>query len=129
MTTYTDEYLEHYADRYMALRLRRHGVSLEDYLADPGRYEPLALEPLPLLPKQRMVAHRLRAQEEAEKLNRAFIRFARTVAKEYVAAQKAREAERPVENLPRRNGAVVEPLRHHRWPRRAHKAFFDKKAN
>lgn len=63
MKTYSDEYLEHYADRYVALRLKGHGVTLMQYLAAPARYEHLALEPLPLLPAQRAVQARL--DEEA----------------------------------------------------------------
>ncbi|WP_445157374.1 hypothetical protein [Halomonas sp. E14] len=93
MTTYPDEYLEYYADRYVALYLKGHGVTLDQYLYDPARYEPLAEAPLPLLPEQQAVQARLDA--EAERV----------------------EAE--VAHLPRRNGAVVEPLHHHRHPRSA----------
>jgi hypothetical protein len=98
MKTYSDEYLEHYADRYVAMHLRGHGVSLEQYLADPTRYEHLALEPFPLLPEQQAAQQRLDAE------------MARV------------EAE--VAHLPRRNGAVVEPLHHHRHPKRSALAMF-----
>lgn len=91
MTTYRDEYLEHYADRYVALYLKGHGVTLEQYLADPSRYDRLADEPLPLLPAQQRVQARLDA--EAYRL----------------AAE--------VDHLPQRNGAVIEPLHHHRHSR------------
>lgn len=104
MTTYSDEYLEHHADRFVALRLDLHGLSLEQYLAAPERYEHLAHEPFPLLPAQRAVAERVYAQELAE------------------------EAERQTADLPRRNGAVVEPLHHHRHPKRGPSANFTRRA-
>lgn len=91
MTTYSDEYLNHYADRFVAMRLSLYGVRLDQYLANPAHYEALAMEPLPLLPQQRAVQARL---DEADK----------------VAAEVA--------HLPQRNGTTVEPLRHHRHPRR-----------
>ena len=56
-----DPYINHYADRYVAQRLRAHGVSLDAYLADPARYDALALQPEPLLPAQRAVAQRIEA--------------------------------------------------------------------
>lgn len=55
----TDEHLNHYADAYVAQRLRAYGVSLETYLhATPEQragYDMLALEPEPLLPAQQDV--------------------------------------------------------------------------
>lgn len=102
MKTYSDEYLEHYADRYVAMHLKGHGVSLEQYLAEPARYEHLTLEPFPLLPEQRAVQARLDAE--------------------------AAKAEAEVAHLPRRNGAVVEPLHHHRHPKRSPLAMFARRA-
>lgn len=104
MNTYSDEYLNYYADRYVAMHLRGHGISLEQYLHDPGHYEHLALEPFPLLPQQQAVRDRLDTE----------------------TAPTAVEAE--VAHLPRRNGVVVEPLRHHRYPRRGLLAMFYRKA-
>jgi hypothetical protein len=98
MKTYSDEYLEHYADRYVAMHLRGHGITLEQYLAAPARYEHLALEPFPLLPEQRAVQERLDTE--------------------------AARVEAEVAHLPRRNGAVVEPLHHHRHPKRSPLAMF-----
>ncbi|MFP4182234.1 MAG: hypothetical protein ACLFTX_06530 [Thiohalospira sp.] len=66
---YDDHYLEHYSDRYVSLGLREHGVTLEQYLAEPW------------------------------------------------------SVEQDLEGLPRRNGAVVEPLRHHRHPGRQRADF------
>lgn len=102
MKTYSDEYLEHYADRYVALHLRGHGITLEQYLVEPARYEHLALEPFPLLPEQQAV-------------------------KEQLDAEAAR-VEAEVAHLPRRNGAVVEVLHHHRHPKRSPLAFFARRA-
>lgn len=101
MTTYSDEYLNHYADRFVAMRLDLHGVRLDQYLANPDHYEALALEPLPLLPQQKAVQARLDAADKA-------------------AAEVA--------HLPQRNGAIVEPLRHHRFPKRSPLAMFLRRA-
>lgn len=101
MATYSDAYLNHFSDRYVALRLRAHGVSLEQYLARPALYEPLALEPEPLLPAQRLVSRRIAADwEQAAELN------------ELAAAI---EAQAPADA--RLSGqALREPLRHHTLP-------------
>ena len=58
---YTDEYLNHYADRYVRHGLRDCGVSLLQYLADPERYEPLES----LLPRQRVAAGKALAEMAA----------------------------------------------------------------
>lgn len=51
-----DAQLDYHADRFIAQRISAHGVTFEHYLADPVRYDALALEPEPLLPAQRAVA-------------------------------------------------------------------------
>lgn len=92
-----DAYLNHYADRYVAGRLRAHGVSLDQYLADPQRYEALALEPEPLLPAQQAVARRIAAEH----------------------ADLVAELEADLTDAARlAGGALVEPLHHHRRPRK-----------
>ena len=58
---YTDEYLNHYADRYVRHGLRECGVTLLQYLADPARYEALA----DLLPRQRVAAGKALAEMSA----------------------------------------------------------------
>ena len=55
---YTDEHLNHYADRYVRHGLRDCGVTLLQYLADPARYQALA----DLLPRQRVAAGKALAQ-------------------------------------------------------------------
>jgi hypothetical protein len=99
MPMYSPAYINYYADRYVANRLKAHGVSLTQYLANPERYEPLALESEPLLPAQRAVQERLDHEETSR-------------------------VEREIEDLPRRNGTPVERLRHRRWAKRALAAFF-----
>lgn len=70
MAMYPTAYLEHYADKYAANMLYKHGLKLDAYLADPGRYEHLLTAPFPLMPAQTKVRVRLiRAealQEQAE---------------------------------------------------------------
>jgi|SRR5690625_4593432 len=101
MSLYSDEYLEYYADRFVERRLHSHGLTLEMYLSAPERYEHLAHQPEPLLVKQLAVAERL---EQSERIAAA------------------------VEHLPRRNGTVMEPLKHHRNPKRNRSSRFIKKA-
>lgn len=101
MTIYSDAYLNHYADRYVAMHLKRHGVTLEQYLADPARYEHLEFEPFPLLPEQRRVQQQLDAE--------------------------ATRAEQEIEHLPRHNGAAIEVLHHRRHHRRTFLSFFTRK--
>lgn len=96
-----DPYLNHYADRYVALRLRAHGVTLDQYLAQPAVYEPLALEPEPLLPAQQAVAARLAAHLSAGDEHDAL-----TDHLEAGLSAGTRLAD----------GGLVEPLRHHIRP-------------
>lgn len=100
--TYSDAYLDHYADRYVAGRLHAHGVSLDAYLADPARYDALTWAPEPLLPAQQAVAARLAAQwgldDEHDRL---------AAGLEADLADAVRLA----------GGALREPLHHHQMPR------------
>lgn len=126
MRTYSDATLEHYADRFIALRLARHGVNLEQYLANPARFERLALEPEPPLPAQQAAALRLWWRWDTG-LAPAGASTAPTALpanyqdhRELLARWRDAEAqvERDIAHLPRRdNGHIVEPLRHHRFPR------------
>lgn len=101
MKTYSDDYLDHYADRYMALQIRRHGVTLVQYLDNPAHYEHLALEPFPPLPAQLAVQRQIDAE---------------------TARQEA-----DIESLPRRDGVAIERLRHRRFPKRSWLGFFVRK--
>jgi energy-coupling factor transporter ATP-binding protein EcfA2 len=51
--------LDYYAHCYLAQRIGHHGITFEQYLTDPARYDALALQPEPLLPAQQAVAQRL----------------------------------------------------------------------
>lgn len=92
---YSPAYLNYHADRFVAMRISAHGVTLEQYLVDPARYEHLATEPEPLLPEQRAAAARIEAEEAEARLGRE------------------------LQNLPSRNGSIIERLRHCRRHRRA----------
>lgn len=91
-------YLEHYADKYASAMLHKHGVSLDQYLADPARYEHLLGAPFPLLPAQTRVRVRL--------------------IREDVLQQQAEEIAQALDNLPRIDVRPFEPLRHQRHPKR-----------
>lgn len=58
---YPDAYLNHYADLFVARRLGAHGVTLEQYLAEPALYDHLVDQPEPLLPAQQAAAARITA--------------------------------------------------------------------
>lgn len=94
---YSDAYINHYADIWLARKLKQRGISLAQFLANPSHYDD---EFLPLLDAQQKVADRLAADDAV-----------------------AAHAERGTENLPRRNGAIVEPLHHHAHPRSASRDF------
>lgn len=127
MNTYSDAYLEHHADRFIALRLARHGVNLAQYLANPAQCERLALEPEPLLPAQQAVVLRIwqrwdtglpatsapDASDPADDAGEATFEMAAEYAvwEEFLLELGNNKAIR------QRNGAFVEPLRHHRHNR------------
>lgn len=133
MTTYSDETLEQYADRFVQLRLSRHGVNLAQYLANPVQFERLALEPEPLLPAQQAAVLRI------------WQRWDTGIAEQPEAVQEStvpdwdwrdlldrwrtetEQAERAVARMQQRNGAYVEPLHHHRHNARNRSANFAKR--
>lgn len=133
MRTYSDATLEHYADRFIALRLARHGVNLEQYLANPARFERLALEPEPPLPAQQAAALRLWWRWDTGLAPHGHEEGAATLPAGYPPQHEdwqdwreliqqwrhvEAQVERDIAHLPRRdNGHIVEPLRHHRFPR------------
>lgn len=118
---YPDETLDYYADRFIALRLARHGINLAQYLANIERCERLALEPEPLLPQQQWAALKLWQQQDtglgmptSTELRDDWQDWRDLLAR---WRGEAEALERDVAHLPRRNGAIVEPLAHHRFPR------------
>ncbi|SFT74252.1 hypothetical protein [Halomonas saccharevitans] len=124
---YPDETLDYYADRFVQLRLARHGITLPQYLANIERCERRALEAEPPLPAQQAVILRLWAEQDTglamDTTPSVRVEPHRSDDhqdwRELVARWRAEAdaAERPVAHLPRRNGAAIEPLRHHRHPR------------
>ncbi|WP_372373212.1 hypothetical protein ACDI10_16195 [Vreelandella venusta] len=118
MKTYSDATIEHHADRFIALRLARHGVNLAQYLANPVQFERLALEPEPLLPAQQAAVLKIwhawdtglatvpEPDEEPFELPGEY-----AVWEEFLLEIGNNKAIR------QRNGAFVEPLRHHRHNR------------
>tara|TARA_R110001592_G_scaffold363400_1_gene688169 strand:- start:34092 stop:34421 length:330 start_codon:yes stop_codon:yes gene_type:complete len=105
MSMYHPNYIGHYGERFIRLGLSAHGVSFEQYLAAPERYEiKYENEYRPLLPAQRAVQARLDA-----------ISF----EVDRVAAE--------VDELPHRNGVAIEPLRHHCRPKRSRKSDFTRR--
>lgn len=106
MTLYSVPYLEHYADRFVQLRLSAHGLNLEQYLVAPQDMEALYGDLfLPLLPGQKLVQNHFDA----------------------IDAEVAR-LEAQVSHLPCRNGAVVEPLHHRRYRPRGTRSDFSRRA-
>ncbi|KAB7624349.1 hypothetical protein [Alkalilimnicola sp. S0819] len=104
MSTYSDEYLEHYADRYIELGLRRLGITLMQYLTNPAVCE-RAIEQCaePLVMPQHL--KRIERQFEAEL-----------------------QAERELAHLPQRNGVPFEPMHHQTWPRKGNGNFQRRRA-
>lgn len=133
MTTYPDAVLEHYADRFILLRLSRWGISLVQYLANPFRYELLALTSEPLLPAQQAAALRIWQRWDTG----LDVEGAATTPpvdpdelidpRELMAQWRAEaeQAQQAVAHLPQRNGAIIEPLAHHRHERGTHRFSAD----
>ena len=114
MTMYPTAYLEYHADVFAAHRLHKQGLTLDQYLADPSRYQDLLTRPFPLLPAQTRVRTRLMAEE---------IQQARlATSADLVRAEQRREIEAQLEqeldDYPRNNVRPFEPMRHHRFPKR-----------
>lgn len=93
---YSNEYLDFFADRWIAAAIGIRGVTLMQYLANPKRYDNMdkSLDPLPLNAKQRRVRDELLAEE-----------------------LRAKRLEAKSSELPRRNGRVFEKLKHHAHPK------------
>lgn len=157
MTTYNNDVLDHYADRFVGLglsrlgysllqylanpqrcelhdrydrlRLARHGMRFDEYLQDPAHGERVALTPEPLLPAQHAAVLRLWAEQDTG-LGAPAVTSAASRPENYQdwreLLEEWREAaaavERDIAHLPRRNGAFVEPLHHHRHHARNAKA-------
>ncbi len=102
MTMYTTAYLEHYADQYASAMLYKHGITLDQYLADPARYQELITRPFPLLPTQTRARLRIIQDEQ------------RAEFRQDVESQLEKE----LDDFPRNNVRPFEPMRHHRFPKK-----------
>lgn len=136
MQTYSDEALDYYADRFMALRLARHGITLPQYLASPEECELTALEPEPPLPAQNAVILSIWQQQDTGVMPRQhadpthsqlFDADDLVDVNELLAGWRAEidAEEQAIAHLPQRNGAIIEPLAHHRHNRGAHRLSAD----
>tara|TARA_R110002167_G_scaffold7212_2_gene33986 strand:- start:1085 stop:1501 length:417 start_codon:yes stop_codon:yes gene_type:complete len=136
MRTYSDAHLEHYADRFIALRMARHGVNLAQYLINPTQFERLALEPEPLLPAQAAAVLRIWQRWDTGLATGTERVTTNTETngnpwdwsdlleqwREEVA-----QSERGLRELSQRNGAYIERMRHHRHHGRSRAAHFAKR--
>ncbi len=99
---YSDAYLEYWGEIFTKNRLyQRRGIPFGVFLVSPADYLQIDVEAdddlLPLLEGQQAVA-----QRQADAM---------------LEDHQALRAEAEVQHLPCRNGARVEPLHHHRFPR------------
>lgn len=130
MNTYTDAYLEHYANRFERLRMSRLGITLPQYLANVERCEqllmqPRALAPEPLLPAQQAAVLRIwqrwdtgleQAEEASDDIEAQAAAWDwRDLLNQW--RDEVAQSEREMCELSQRNGAYVEPMRHHRHNR------------
>lgn len=60
---FSNEYIDHHGQHFVANKLHLHGIRFEHYLRNPKQYKWAETEHLPLLPKQQMIRQRLVADE------------------------------------------------------------------
>ncbi|KMQ74030.1 hypothetical protein [Marinobacter subterrani] len=111
---YPTAYLEYHADQYAAALLHKQGVSLDQYLADPARYQDLLTRPFPLLPTQTRVRTRLMREEIKKERLQSTADLVRDELRREIEAQLEQE----LDGYPRNNVRPFEPMRHHRYPKR-----------
>lgn len=119
MQTYTDSELEYYADRFICLRIFRHGINLAQYMANPVAYELLDLPVEPLLPAQQAAMLRIWQRWDTGLGAPATAVPERHDWQDWRELldrwrEETAEAERALGRMSQRNGAYVEPMRHHR---------------
>jgi len=98
MKMYSVAYLEHHADVFAAHLLHKHGLTLDQYLANPEIYARLLHADFPLLPAQTRVQQRLlRAellQAQAEELALQLDGFLRNNVRPFQALRHIRHPKR-----------------------------------
>lgn len=114
MRTYTDEYLNHWADVFVARGLDGY-MRLDEFLAAPRLHLARIAQRMyrPLLPAQRRVADEIDSHEA--RLQR-ILRGTHSIDDE-LALEASVRAARAIDHCPRRDGRAIEPLHHHRWHR------------
>lgn len=126
MTTYSDAYLNHFADRYVELGLRDLNITLLQYLAAPqaceraaAEFQRLGQQPDPLIMPQQISL--MEAQLEADvRAARGVVDTSQTLDPDPQTREIEADAERGLEHCPRRGGRIIEPLHHHSWSHRRH---------
>ena len=130
--TYSDEYLNYYADRYSAGRLHAHGITLDAYLANTQMYDYIATWAA-RYESARLHAHGVALQDylfdphryealtlEPEPLLPAQQAVAQRIAAQHATADAhadlAANLEADIGDARLANGSLVEPLHHHRMP-------------
>lgn len=98
MAMYSNAYLEYHADQFWMNAVYKHGITLDQYLADPDRYTHLLTAVFPLLPAQTKVRVRLIREE--------------------VMKEEDEKIAQDLDGLPRNNARPFQPLRHHSYPKR-----------
>lgn len=98
MSMYSTGYLEHHAEVFATNLLHKHGITLDQYLADPARYQNFLSANFPLLPVQTKVRVRLIREE--------------------IMQRRVEEIDKELDGLPRNNVRPFLPLRHNRYPKR-----------
>lgn len=115
---YPDEYIERWGDRFLAERVRETlGVTFERFLKYPESTLIAAREVAAANIKHSLHLAATKARVaigDFRHLTRKQRRIAGAINQ--ADALSAQLAERSVEGLPRRNGAAVEKLKHHRYP-------------
>ncbi|TGG92508.1 hypothetical protein E4656_13635 [Natronospirillum operosum] len=105
MNTHSDEHIEYWGEVFIKERLyRRRGLPFGVFISDPDAYlkqdAEAGDEVLPFMTAQKATAESL---AEAERDDQELLQ---------------EDAEVEIAHLPRRNGYVVEQMRHRRYPRR-----------
>lgn len=113
---YTDEQLDYWGDRFIAERIRSTlGITFERFLNYPRHYVRQA---------RRKTVERFHAfKRHAEELMATTDRATIGDFDDLLPAQAAIRQELDIADLPRRNGAAIEPLKHHRHPRHTSSSF------
>lgn len=122
MNRYTDHHLDYWGERFVHEQIReRLGITFEQFLRGPAHYVIQARSAA----VERFASLQRQAEHLAATTDRAAIGdFEPLLDRQRDAANRAAMiddasawAERQLRGLPRRNGAAIEKLAHHRFPK------------